>query len=345
MTLTRRQTALLLGAASTGIMLPRRGYADMAALEAAARKEGSITWYVAQMSGEAAESMGRRFSQRYPGVQVSVIRTTGQVAYERLQQEMKNNTPHCDVFSSTDIAHYPALVTRKALARYEPLNIGELAGPYRGLGEQGLYYPTTGSLQIMLYHTGNLKPEDVPKRWTDMLDPKFKGRVGTGHPAFSGYFGQWVLAMRRQYTWSFFEKLEKNKPRIGRSGNDPTTLVNAGECVIGTGPASTVQQSKDKGNPVEIIYPDDGSILCVGPSAILANAPHPNAARLFVEWLLGPDYAQACIEWHLEPVRADAPLPAGARRVSDVKTINVSTAEITRDLPIAIEQWRDTFGN
>ena len=150
------------------------------------------------MSGEAAEAMGRRFTQRYPGVGVSVIRTTGQVAYELLQQELKNNTPTRDVFSSTDISQYPALIKRNALAHYEPVNAGEVAVPYRGLGEKGFYYPTTGSLHILIYNTQTITGADIPRRRTDLLDPKFNHRVAVAHPAFSGYFGQWVLAMRRQ---------------------------------------------------------------------------------------------------------------------------------------------------
>jgi iron(III) transport system substrate-binding protein len=318
---------------------------DLGALEDAARREGGVTWYVAQMSGEAAESMGRRFTQRYPGVTVSVIRTTGQVAYERLQQELKNNTPTCDVFSSTDISQYPALIRRDALARYEPVNASELAAPYRGLGEKGLYYPTTGSLQIVIYNTRTVVGADIPVRCTDLLDPKFKRRVAVAHPAFSGYFGQWVLAMRRLYGWSYFEKLAANSPRVGRSGNDPITMLNAGECVVGTGPGSTSTVSAARGNPIGIVYPEDGTVLTVGPSAVIAAAPHPNAARLFLEWLLSRDYAEACRDWSLEPVRADAaPLP-GLRPISEIKTVSVSAAEIARDLPEAIEQWRDTFGN
>ena len=131
-TMTRR------GLAATLASHPVR--ADLATMETTARAEGTVNWYVAQMSGEAAESMGRRFTKRYPGVAVSVIRTTGQVAYERLQQELKNNTPTCDIFSSTDISHYPKLIKRNALAHYEPVNAGELAAPYRGLGEKGFYY-------------------------------------------------------------------------------------------------------------------------------------------------------------------------------------------------------------
>jgi iron(III) transport system substrate-binding protein len=345
MALTRRHLAASLAAAASGVLLPRGARADLATLEAAARKEGSLTWYVAQMSGEAAEAMGKRFSQRYPGISVSVIRTTGQVAYERVLQELKNNTPQCDVFSSTDIAHYPVLLQRKALGRYEPEAAREVAAAYQDLGEPGFYYPTTGSLQIAVYHTGTVKPADVPKRWTDLLDPKFRGRIGTGHPAFSGYFGQWVLAMRKIYGWSYFEKLAANKPRIGRSGNDPITLINAGECLVGTGPVSTALQTAAKGNPIGFVYPEEGALLCVGPSAVMAAAPHPNAGRLFLEWLLSRDYADACAEWFLEPVRADAPPIKGAKRLSEVKTISVSGAEIAKGLPEAIEQWRDTFGN
>jgi iron(III) transport system substrate-binding protein len=338
--LTRR--AALIATAST--VIAPYAKADLATIEAAAKKEGAVSWYVAQMSGEAAEAMGHRFTQRYPGITVSVIRTTGQVAYQRLQQELRNNTPNCDVFSSTDIAHYPALIKRQALMKYDAANAAELAGPYKGLGEPGYYYPTTGSLQILVYNTKNLTGAQIPACCTDLYDSAFKGKVAIAHPAFSGFFGQWVLAMRRLHGWTFFEKLAANNPRIGRSGNDPISLLNAGECVVGTGPASTATVSANRGNPIGIVYPDDGTVLCVGPSAIVASAPHPNAAKLFLEWLLSADYADACRDWSLEPVRADAaPLP-GVKRVTDIKTLTLTADEIARELPDAIDQWRDTFG-
>jgi iron(III) transport system substrate-binding protein len=339
--ITRRGLGIGLAAITTG----RAARADLAQLETSARAEGTVTWYVAQMSGEAAESMARRFTQRFPGIAVSAIRTTGQVAYERLQQELKNNTPTCDVFSSTDISHYPALIKRNALAQYDPVNAAELAKPYQGLGEKGFYYPTTASLQILIYNTKMVTGADIPRKCTDLLDPKFNRRVAIAHPAFSGFFGQWVLAMRRQYGWAYFEKLAANNPRIGRSGNDPITMLNAGECVVGTGPASTSTVTAARGNPIGLVYPEDGTVLTVGPSAVVAAAPHPNAARLFMEWLLSRDYAAACRDWSLEPVRADAePLP-GIKPIAEIKTVSVTAAEIARELPEAIEQWRDTFGN
>jgi iron(III) transport system substrate-binding protein len=231
------------------------------------------------------------------------------------------------------------------LARYEPSNAGELAASYQGLAQKGFYYPTNGSLQLVIYNTQSVTGADIPRRCTDLLDPKFNHRVAIAHPAFSGYFGQWVLAMRRLYGWSYFEKLAANNPRIGRSGNDPITMLNAGECVVGTGPASTSTVTAARGNPIGIVYPEDGTVLTVGPSAVVASAPHPNAGRLFMEWLLSSDYADASRAWSLEPVRADAqPLP-GLKPISEIKTITLTAAEIARELPEAIEQWRDTFGN
>lgn len=347
-TLTRRQAAGGLaagGLAALGgaTMLPHRALADTAALEEAARKEGTLTWYIAQVDSETAEKMGRAFTARYPGVKVAVIRTTGQVAYERLQQDLKNNAPQCDVFSATDIGHMPALRKRDALAHFVPENAAFLSPAFKGLGEDGYYYPTTSTLMLMIANTQKVKPEEAPKNWTDLLDPKWKGRAAFGHPGFSGYVGVWTVQMRKMYGWQYFEKLAKNKPRIGRSGNDPISLLNAGECVVGLGPLSTTLLNADKGNPIQVIYPTDGSVLCVGPSAVMASAPHPNAARLFMNWMLSKEFAEICVEARITPARDDVPPKGGAKPLSEVKLLRLTTGELIKAVPEVIEQWRDTF--
>lgn len=340
MTITMTRRALS-GAIAAAAALPAR--AETAALEEAARKEGSLTWYIAQVDSETAETMGRAFTQQYPGIKVTVIRTTGQVAYERLTQDLKNNAPQCDVFSTTDIAHMPALMKRNALANYTPENAAFISPAFRGLEEAGYSYPSTSTLMLMIYNEQKVKPEEAPKAWTDLLDPKWKGRCAFGHPGFSGYVGVWTVAMRRLYGWDFFEKLAKNNPRIGRSGNDPITLLNAGECVVGLGPLGTSLQTRDKGNPIGVVYPSDGSVLCIGPSAVTAAAPHPNAARLFANWLMSIEFGKLCAEARIESVRAEVPPKAGARPLSEVKLLKVTTAELAKEVPEVIEQWRDTF--
>jgi iron(III) transport system substrate-binding protein len=341
--ITRRLAGSGLAALGAATLLPRAAQSDTRALHEAARKEGTLTWYIAQVDGETAEVMGRSFTAQYPGVKVSVIRTTGQVAYERLVQDLKNNAPQCDVFSTTDIAHMPALRKRNEIAEYVPENATAMAPAFKGLGEDGWYYPTTSTLMLIISNTRSVKPEDAPKNWPDLLDPKWKGRVALGHPAFSGYTGCWTLAMRTLYGWTFFEQLAKNNPRIGRSGNDPITLLNAGECTVGLGPYSTTLLSAEKGNPIALQYPTDGSLLCIGPSAVMARAPHPNAARLFQNWLLSQEFAQVCANAYVTPVREDVTFKPGAKPLSEVKILRQTTAEIGKGVPEVVEQWRDTF--
>lgn len=341
--ISRRRAAAGVAALGGLALLPGAGRAQEAALLDGARKEGTLTWYIAQVDGETAEVMGRAFTAQYPGVKVSVIRTTGQVAYERLLQDLKNNAPQCDVFSTTDISHMPALRKRNEIASFVPENAAAMAPAFQGLGEDGYFYPTTSTLMLIIYNSQNLKPEEAPKNWTDLLAPKLKGRVAFGHPAFSGYVGCWTLAMRTQYGWQFFDKLAKNNPRIGRSGNDPITLLNAGECVAGLGPLATTLLSAEKGNPIALVYPTDGSLLCIGPSAVMARAPHPNAARLFQNWLLSKEFAQVCANAYVTPVREDVTFKAGAKPLSQVKILRQTTAEIAKGVPEVIEQWRDTF--
>ena len=149
---TRRQ-AMALGAISAVSLFSRPVRADLAPLIEAARKEGSLTWYIAQIDGETAELVGKSFTALFPGVTVTVMRTTGQVAYERLLNDLKNSVPNCDVFSSTDISHYPALMAKKALAKPAGVVLRMAARSGDG-GRRCIRLPSvTGTLA----HVGGLK--------------------------------------------------------------------------------------------------------------------------------------------------------------------------------------------
>src|SRR3546814_1271686 len=91
---------------------------------------------------------------------------------------------------------------------------------------------------------------DLPTKWSDLTDPKWKDKITVGHPGFSGYVGTWVVMMRKLYGWEYFEKLEENNPQIGRSINDTVTMLNAGERAIGAGPSATTLISASRGNPL-----------------------------------------------------------------------------------------------
>ena len=74
-----------------------------------AKKEGEITWYTAHSDDVTAQALGRNFEQHYPGIKASVVRTTAQVAFQRVSQEIRAGAMQVDVFSSTDVGHYAYL--------------------------------------------------------------------------------------------------------------------------------------------------------------------------------------------------------------------------------------------
>jgi iron(III) transport system substrate-binding protein len=343
--MTRRNVASGIVAMGASALAPRVARADLTTIEAAARKEGTLTWYIAQVDTESAEELGRAFTRDYPGISVAVIRTTGQVAYQRLLLDLKNDAPQCDVFSTTDISHMPALKERNALAHYVPENAAGLLPQFKSLSDDGYYYVTSATNHFLIYNTNKVRAEEAPRSWTDLLDPKWKNQIALPHPAFSGCAGVWAVGLRKLYGWSYFDKLATNNPRIGRSFGDPITLVTAGECKVGPGPALNAFPAIEKGNPIGIVYPSDGCSICVTPSAVPASAPHPNAGRLFLEWMLGDTYSRLSVERGSEPLRVGLAPKPGRKSIDQIQVIPLSVAEIRKGVPEVIEAWRDTFGS
>jgi iron(III) transport system substrate-binding protein len=319
-------------------------HADIKALEEAAKKEGELTWYVAHYTSEGAEDLGRGFTEM-TGVKVNVVRTTAQVAYQRLLQDLKNNQTICDVFSSTDVGHYVRLAAEGRFEKYVPETESKILPAFRNFDPAGFYHTTSAGLVVLTYNSTKVKADEAPKTWQDLLDIKWKGKVSIGHPGFSGYVGTWVLTMKNLYSWSYFDKLEKNKPQIGRSINDTVTALNAGERQVAAGADGSTLFSASRGNPLAVSYPTDGSVLIIAPSAIMKGTKHPNAAKLFMEYLYSVEAAKINAKHFAIPLRPEVPSPPGAKPISELKTIRPTVAEIDKGIPEVIEQWRDTFGN
>ena len=310
-----------------------------------ARKEGEVTWYTAHSNDTTAQALGRDFEAAFPGIKANVVRTTAQVAYQRLTQEQKAGAMQVDVLSSTDIGHYVALKDKSLLEKYVPDNAGKVIDVYKNYDPDGFYTVTSAGLIAIGYNTAKLKEADAPKNWPDLLDAKWKNQIALGHPGFSGYVGTWVVSLKKLYGWDFFEKLAKNNPRVGRSINDTVTMLNAGESLVaGSGPVGTAMESAGKGNPVAMTYPPDGSVLIIAPSGIPKGVKHPNAAKLFMEYLLSVEASKIWVEHFNESMRPEVKPLGGAKSAADVKTIRPSVEEITKEIPEVIKQWRDTFG-
>jgi iron(III) transport system substrate-binding protein len=318
---------------------------EKALLDAAKKEGGELTWYTAHSDDITAQALGRAFEAAYPGTKLNVLRTTAQVAYQRITQEIKAGSIQCDVLSSTDLGHYVELKSKGAFEKYVPENSTKVLDIYKNYDPDGYYFVTSAGLIEIGYNTTKVKEADAPKNWTDLLDPKWKDQIALGHPGFSGYVGTWALTLRKQYGWDFFEKLAKNNPRVGRSINDTVTMLNAGESMVaGSGPVGTLLDSAKKGNPLALAHPADGSVLIIAPSSIMKGCKHPNAARLFMEFLMSVDASKIWIEHFNESMRPEVSSSPGVVSAKDLKIIRPTVEEITKGVPEVIKQWRNTFG-
>lgn len=315
------------------------------ALYEAAKREGEITWYSGQYSADGSEAAGRAFNERYPGVRCNVVRSTSQVAFQRLSQDLRANVAQCDVFSSTNGGHYAQLKRQNRLMQFRPASADGLLPILRQPDPDNYFQSSFLGIFLMAHNTRLVGEAEAPKSWTDILDPKWKDKLAVGHPGFSGAIGLWALQMRKMYGPDYLRRFEANKPQIGRSSIDPVTMMTAGERAVGVAvPSASVLQSMSRGNPLRLIYPTEGVIAALSPSAIIRNAPHPNAAKLFMEFTCGPALSTAVRELFNESIRPDVPPPQGSRPLDQVTMLAPSLEEAERGVPEVREQWREIFG-
>ena len=339
MRITRR--AAVLGAAGASLATTARA---QDALVAEAEREGVATFYNGYVGDTIGQEMAGRFQAEFPKVKVAVIRATSQVVYQRLLQDEKAGLRNCDVYGSSDISHFDALMKRKRLMGYTPPNAAKGYAAFRPLYVDGQYYPGLISMMAMAYNTQKVTAAEAPKNWPDLLDPKWKNKASVGHPGFSGYAGTWALLMTQLYGDGFIEKLARNNPLVGRSSNDSVTQLNSAERIVAYAPVYVALESAARGNPIKVVHPTDGALLMISPVAIMADAPHPAAAKLFLNWILGPENSRILVAQGAEPLNTDVPPGPGQTPIDQVKTRRPTIPEIVAGIPDMAERWRDAFG-
>ena len=127
--------------------------------------------------------------------------------------------------------------------------------------------------------------------------------------------------MNDKFGWdNYFKKFAANNPKIGRSVFDATTDIVSGERVLGPGADSLALERKANGNSINISFPEDDTILVTAPVTVLKEAPHPNAARLFMNYYYSKEYSTTAASTFNLPLRLDVPSPTGIRldRMQDV---------------------------
>jgi iron(III) transport system substrate-binding protein len=296
----------------------------------AAKKEARVVLYSA-MDLPVGEKLGKAFEAQYPGIQVQIERSGSERLFQRIDQEFASNIRAADVVNSSDASHFITWKKNGWLAPFVTEDMAQHFLPeYRD--PDGMSATTRIYLSSIAYNTSLVKPDDAPKSFADLLDPKWAGKMVKGHPAYSGTIMTATFQMVREFGWEYYEKLSKQRVMQVQSSTDPPKKLALGErAVMADGNEYNVVLLKEAGQPVEPVYPTEGTPTISGPTGIFANAPHPNAARLFQAWLHTRETQQFFIDFSAQySVHAQVQSKPGRRKISDIKLMKEDPAGVEK---------------
>jgi len=299
----------------------------------AAVREGRVAWYTA-IDLAVAERLVDAFQAKYPGVTVQLQRSGAERNFARIGQEYAAGIHVADVIDSSDAAHFIVWKRQGWLAPYVPADVAKYWAPELR-DPDGLFATWRVTLSVMGYNTKLVKPEDAPRSFADLLDPKWSGKIVKAHPGYSGTILTATFQMVRELGWGYFERLSKQRVLQVQSAVDPPKKLAAGERpIMADGSEAALIFQQDAGQPVRPIYPSEGTPVVTSPSAVLKDAPHPNAARLFQSYVFSLEGQQLIVD--VSGFRATHPLvkqKPGRRPLGEIK--------LMKDDPAGVESQAD----
>ncbi len=270
------------------------------ALVAAAEREGQVTLQysspLTSMQGYAAD-----FNKAYPKIKVNLERKAGSAGAYALLQEIQSGVHRVDVFQGTDWAANAELIDKGAFVPVEPARLADFDRTALPMAPH-LYFPDINRT-VVEYNPKFVTPAEADKlrTWTGILDPAFKGRLSLVEPVFGVTLAPLAYVMKAAGLGEdFLKKLKAQEPQIYLNTAQARDAVVSGQRPISWGAQweSVIMSELEKGVPVRFAYQEPTVVWGGTGWGVLAKAPHPNAARLLVGWILSRDGARATQNSH-----------------------------------------------
>lgn len=264
-----------------------RGPDRQAKIEEGAKREGELVWYTSVATSDS-QGILQLFEKRYPFIKTKLIRLSSERLVQRYLTESQANRFLADVVDTDSFAI--ELLRRKNMLQpyYSPT--GEKFDK-RSRQPQGYWVANRLIMIVLGYNSRLLKADEVPKRYEDLLDPKWKDKMSIEREQT-----EWFLALMEHWgeekAEAFFQRLSAQNPKI-RSGHTLLAqLIAAGEDHLSPNSYShQIAVDQRKGAPVDWVNFEPVIGKSAG-GALAKNAPHPHAALLFLDFMISKDGGQ-----------------------------------------------------
>jgi iron(III) transport system substrate-binding protein len=327
-----KMSAALAGAASL-LRTPMAFAASDPKVIDAAKKEGAVSLYSSASTGPS-NAIAEAFKKKY-GISVSVYRAGSAEVATRVQAEESAGRTQADAL----IIEQPAL---SLLLRY----LADYDSPERASIDAVYKAPKYTLIRMYMaqlgWNSSAVKAEAAPKDWKDLLDPKWKGRLGSLDPHVTATTLAWQVMVDKLYGPSFLQAFGDNKPKLYASTNAMSQAIVSGEIDTGITNSFGVIQMADTGAPIAGVVPKN-TVLFGGNISVFGKAPHPNAARLFCDFACSAEgqsiinVAGATIPTHPD---ARAPKAGSLAELSKTHTFSQPDYDkIIADTPKLLAEW------
>jgi iron(III) transport system substrate-binding protein len=330
----RRGAAALLLACAAHAAEP--DFVPSAELLTAATKEGKIVLYTANFL-DTEQAVFKRFSQRFPGIAIEIVRApTGQLI-TRIKTEAAANRIIADVIDISDRVQARGMID--LFAPYAPPN----AADYPEIARTGdRLWPRSGNAWTITYNSELVT--DPPKSWADLVKPEF-GRLHLGQTIIQSGGAPFNRAMfeRKVMGEDYWGKQAALKPALFPSQAPMVDAMIRGEIGIAPLVTNLAIPLAAQGAPIKWFFAPEGVPVTVFCAGIAKGAGHPNAAKLFMDWALSREGQALMVELGSFSSLANAPMPPGVDAAA-IKTWYSDDAEIERVFKAWTDDWNKAYG-
>jgi iron(III) transport system substrate-binding protein len=311
------------------------------AMVAAAEKEGKVVWY-ASVDVKVAEEVAKMFKAQYPKIEVEVERSGPSV--QRINQEYQSNI-HRGRGELPPMRRTSSRKQQKWLAKHSTPDVAKFAAQYKDA--DGYFATWRASLSCMAYNTNIVKEADAPKGYKDLLDPKWKGKLTKAHPGYSGTALTGTYALEKLLGWGYFEQLAKQGvQQLQSTTATPKSIASGERAVMVDGNEYNVFIEMKAKSPVKPIYAVEGTPFISSPTAIFEQAPHPNAARVFQNFIYTAKVQQMIVDvGGQRSAHPEAKEPADRTPLSKIKLLPDDPAGMMPQVAEIKKKYTAIFGN